>query len=80
MPEFSTGFNGLMITFNYPEVGKTSGEILDLIQKDNEITTPALSGLLEITERSVERNLQKLQKHKIVRIGGTHRPASARFS
>ena len=51
--------------------GKTSGKILAYIKENNEITIPELSQLIGITERSIERNLQKLQeKNKLKRVGG----------
>ena len=41
--------------------GKTSGKILAAVQQNARITIPELSALIGISERSVERNLQKLQ-------------------
>ena len=41
--------------------GKTSGKILAAVQQNARITIPELSTLIGISERSVERNLQKLQ-------------------
>lgn len=50
--------------------GKTSGKILAYIRENPDITIPELSLLLEITERSVERNISQLQKDKkLSRIG-----------
>jgi ATP-dependent DNA helicase RecG len=50
--------------------GKTSGKIFEAILQNNTITIPELSILIGITERSIERNLQKLQKEGILkRIG-----------
>jgi len=50
--------------------GKTSGKILAYIRENPDITIPELSLLLEITERSVERNISQLQKdNKLLRIG-----------
>jgi ATP-dependent DNA helicase RecG len=50
--------------------GKTSGKILEAILQNNTMTIPELSILIGITERSIERNLQKLQKKGILkRIG-----------
>lgn len=50
--------------------GKTSGKILEAILQNNSITIPELSILIGITERSIERNLQKLQKEgTLKRIG-----------
>jgi len=47
--------------------GKTSGKIIAYIQDNPDITIPELARLLEITERSVERNISQLQKHKKLR-------------
>ncbi|WP_090632459.1 winged helix-turn-helix transcriptional regulator [Parapedobacter indicus] len=50
--------------------GKTSGKIIAHIRENPNITIPELSLLLEITERSVERNISQLQKdRKLLRIG-----------
>ena len=50
--------------------GKTSGKIIALIKENKFITIPEMAAVLGITERSVERNLQKLQKNKLIkRIG-----------
>jgi ATP-dependent DNA helicase RecG len=40
---------------------KTSGKILDAIRQNDEITIPELALLFGVTERSIERNIQKLQ-------------------
>jgi ATP-dependent DNA helicase RecG len=49
---------------------KTSGIILEAILQNNTITIPELSILIGITERSIERNIQKLQKEgTLKRIG-----------
>lgn len=50
--------------------GKTSGKILDAILQNNTITIPELSIFIRVTERSIERNIQKLQKEgKLKRVG-----------
>lgn len=50
--------------------GKTSGKILNTIRQDGEITIPELALLIGVTERSVERNIQKLQSDgRLRRIG-----------
>ena len=52
-------------------VGKTSGKILDACREKPSITIPELAELIGITERSVQRNMQNLQKHGLLRrIGG----------
>ena len=42
--------------------GKTSGKILEAILQNNTITIPEISIPIGITELSIKRNLQKLQK------------------
>ena len=50
--------------------GKTSGKILLLIKETPEITIPEMSAVIGITERSIERNIEKLKKEgKLKRIG-----------
>ena len=52
-------------------VGKASGKILDACRQKNTVTIPELAALLGITERSVERNIQKLQQNVLLqRVGG----------
>ena len=52
-------------------IGKTSGKILQAIEKDDTITIPELASLIGVTERSIERNVQKLQSLGLLeRIGG----------
>ena len=51
-------------------VGKTSGKILELIKANPEITIPEIAFIIGISDRSIERNLQKLQEQNILkRIG-----------
>lgn len=50
--------------------GKTSGKILLLIRKTPDITIPEMSKKIGVTERSIERNIEKLKKEgKLRRIG-----------
>ena len=52
-------------------VGKASGKILDACREKPSITIPELAELIGITERSVQRNMQNLQKDGLLRrIGG----------
>ena len=52
-------------------VGKASGKILDACREKPSITIPELAELIGITERSVQRNMQNLQKQGLLRrIGG----------
>jgi ATP-dependent DNA helicase RecG len=82
IPTFTDEFTGLMVTFynGTPKVsgkasgkvsGKTSGKILTLIARNNEVTIPELAKVIGVTERSIERNLRKLQEQKYLkRVGG----------
>ncbi|MDO9316769.1 MAG: winged helix-turn-helix transcriptional regulator [Gammaproteobacteria bacterium] len=47
--------------------GKTSGKILQHMRENAHITIPELAAALGITERSVERNIQKLQLEGMIR-------------
>ena len=50
--------------------GKTSGKILALIRENPLVTIPELAVSIGVTERSIERNLQKLQnENRLSRIG-----------
>jgi len=49
---------------------KTSVKILEVILDDKLITIPALSALIGVTERSIERNIRRLQAQgRLRRIG-----------
>ena len=71
-PEINYEFAGLMITFQArtgengkisPETTpKTSGKILKLMKSNRGITIPELALEIGVTERSIERNIQNLQK------------------
>lgn len=47
--------------------GKASGKILDLMRDRHDFTIPELAAALGITERSVERNIQKLQQEQKIK-------------
>jgi len=47
--------------------GKVSGKIVELMKENAFITIPELAEKTGVTERSVERNIQKLQDSGIVR-------------
>ena len=50
--------------------GKTSGKILAALKQDGNLTIPELASLIGVTERSIERNLKKLQEQgQLRRIG-----------
>jgi ATP-dependent DNA helicase RecG len=52
-------------------VGKASGMILNVCREKPSVTIPELAVLIGITERSVQRNIQKLQKDGLLRrVGG----------
>jgi ATP-dependent DNA helicase RecG len=52
-------------------VGKASGKILNACREKPSITIPELAEWIGITERSVQRNIQKLQKAGLLRrVGG----------
>ena len=50
--------------------GETSGKIWELIQSDTRITIPEMAKIIGITERSIERNLQKLQAANLLKRKG----------
>jgi ATP-dependent DNA helicase RecG len=47
--------------------GKTSGKIMEAIRRDIEITIPELAASIGVTERSIERNIQRLQRDNLLR-------------
>jgi ATP-dependent DNA helicase RecG len=50
--------------------GKTSGKILAALKQDQNLTIPELASLIGVTERSIERNIKKLQEQgRLRRIG-----------
>jgi len=50
--------------------GKTSGKILPALMQDDSLTIPDLASLIGCAERTIERNLQKLQgQQRLRRIG-----------
>ena len=52
-------------------VGKASGKILEACREKPSVTIPELAELIGITERSVQRNIQNLQKDGLLRrVGG----------
>lgn len=76
-PIFDLSFGGLQIEFVLtPENAeietsvKTSVKIIQLLILNSDLTIPEMAEQIGISERSIQRNLQKLQKdHKIERIG-----------
>ncbi|MEA3360070.1 MAG: winged helix-turn-helix transcriptional regulator [Thermodesulfobacteriota bacterium] len=54
--------------------GKTSGKILTALKQDGNLTIPELASLIDVTERSMERNIKKLQEQsRLRRIGPSKR-------
>jgi predicted HTH transcriptional regulator len=52
------------------ELSKTSGKILTALKQDGNLTIPELSSLIGVTERSIERNIKKLQEQsRLARVG-----------
>ncbi len=51
--------------------GKVSGKMLVLIRENSQMTIPELALAIGVTERSIERNLQKLQQEKRLRRVGS---------
>lgn len=51
-------------------VGITAGKILDACREKPTITIPELAALIGVTERSIERNIQKLQRDELLRRAG----------
>ena len=47
--------------------GKTSGKILAALKQDRYLTIPDLASMIGVTERSIERNIRKLQEQNQVR-------------
>lgn len=75
------GFGNINVAGSDEMSGKMSGKILVLIRQNPAITIPELALLIGVTERSIERNLKKLQEENLLsRIGsakGGHWKASA---
>jgi ATP-dependent DNA helicase RecG len=73
-PEFSSDSGGLGIEFRRSSgkmSGKMSGKILALVREDKFVTIPELSKNIGVTERTIERNLKKLQQEKrLNKVGG----------
>jgi ATP-dependent DNA helicase RecG len=50
--------------------GKTSGKILAALKQDGNLTIPELASFIGVTERSIERNIKKLQEqYRLRRVG-----------
>jgi ATP-dependent DNA helicase RecG len=73
IPTFSPTQEGNIPTLIPTEPEKMSEKILLLIKKDSEITIPQLAALLEVTSRTVERNLSTLQRAGVLRRIGSRK-------
>jgi ATP-dependent DNA helicase RecG len=77
VPDYRYDYSGFFLVFNVSSHDqsvktsvKTSVKILELISTNSQITIPELADEIDVTERSIERNIQKLQQNgKLVRIG-----------
>jgi len=50
--------------------GKTSGKIIAALEQDRNLTIPELAASIGLTERSIERNIKKLQEQgRLRRVG-----------
>jgi ATP-dependent DNA helicase RecG len=50
--------------------GKASGKILAALEQDGNLTIPELASMIGVTERSIERNIKKLQaQDRLRRVG-----------
>ncbi len=64
-------FIRVAFSFNQETSGKTPEMILEQIRKNRSVTIPELAEIIGVTERSIERNIQKLQQTNIIsRKGG----------
>lgn len=72
-PAFNYDFNGLMVEFKGATAEaseKTSEKILELVKANPEITIQELASGIGISNSSIGRNFQKLQKENLLkRIG-----------
>ena len=71
-PEIRNEMGGVWLIFSFIQKtsGKTSGKILELISSNARITIPEMAAIINITERSIERNIEKLQKEgQLKRVG-----------
>ena len=57
-------FGELTLVVKPPE---TSGKILDILKQEEHLTIPELARLIGVTERSIERNIRKLQDQGLLR-------------
>ena len=48
------------------KLGKSAIKILEMVHKDKNITIPEMAKKLKITERAVEKNIQKLKSYNLL--------------
>jgi ATP-dependent DNA helicase RecG len=69
-PETSSGKMEVLPIVSGKTSGKTSGKILAALEEDGNLTIPELASLIGVTERSIERNIKKLQEQgRLRRVG-----------
>jgi ATP-dependent DNA helicase RecG len=69
-PETSSGKMDVPPVVSGKTSGKTSGKILAALEEDRKLTIPELASLIGVTERSIERNIKKLQEQgRLRRVG-----------
>jgi ATP-dependent DNA helicase RecG len=54
-------------------VGRTAEKILNLIKANPEITIPEISSIIGVSDRSIERNIQKLQEGNLLKRVGANK-------
>ena len=59
--------NPALVSRHLKMSGKTSGKILVILRQDENLTIPELARLIGVTERSIERNIRKLQDQGLLR-------------
>ena len=69
VPDYRYDYSGFFLVFNVSSHDqsvktsvKTSVKILELISTNSQITIPELADEIDVTERSIERNIWKLQQ------------------
>ena len=81
VPVFQTEFDAVILDFNLKSStqetsGKTSDKIVELIHNNNEISIPEMAEAIGVSERSIERNIQKLRMNNIIRRVGSAKGGS----
>ncbi|MEN0048299.1 MAG: ATP-binding protein [Bacteroidota bacterium] len=79
VPTFSNEFGGFEVVFKKSinrmagkVAGKVAGKIIALVAENENITIPELAEKIGVSERTIERNIQKLKEQRLIeRIGRT---------